>query len=182
MLSSLSDDEVIAEVVARAWDTDRLETVLRLWVEGVDITWHELPRKQPAKIVSLPTYPFERTRYWIPAELRGGLHTDVKSAGLRQAVETPAGNATLLAEQDTLEAAVARVLRAVLDEIPETEVISTFWPWLEAAKALLDAQDTDAAVTSEGAWAERGRRRNRPASLSRRWSLRKQPCAPCRRS
>ncbi|WP_346900170.1 SDR family NAD(P)-dependent oxidoreductase [uncultured Roseibium sp.] len=153
VLSSLSDDEVIAEVVARAWETDRLETVLRLWVEGVDVAWHALPRKHSAWIVSLPTYPFERTQYWIPAELRGGLRTNAESVGLRQAVETPAGDAALLAEQDTLETAVARVIRAVLNEIQETEVISTFWPWLEAAKALLDAQDRDASKTSEDAWA-----------------------------
>ncbi|WP_417675559.1 SDR family NAD(P)-dependent oxidoreductase [Roseibium sp.] len=153
VLSSLSDDEVIAEVVARAWETNRLETVLRLWVEGVDIAWYALPRKQPAQIGSLPTYPFERTRYWIPADLRGGLRTNAESTGLRQAVETPAGDPALLAEQNTLETAVARVLRAVLSEIPETEVISTFWPWLEAAKALLGTQDRDYAVTSEGAGA-----------------------------
>ena len=153
VLSSLSDDEVIAEVVARAWETDRLETVLRLWVEGVDINWNALPRNKAAGIVSLPTYPFERTRYWIPADLRGGLQSNKEGAGLRQAVEAPAGDAALLAEQDTLETVVARVLRAVLNEVPETEVISTFWPWLEAAKALLDAQDRDGAVTSEDAWA-----------------------------
>jgi acyl transferase domain-containing protein/acyl carrier protein/enoyl-CoA hydratase/carnithine racemase len=153
VLSSLSDDEVIAEVVARAWDTDRPETVLRLWVEGVDVAWHALPRKQPSQIVSLPTYPFERIRYWIPAELRGGLQINEDSADLRQAVEAHAGDAALLAEQDTLETAVARVLRAVLNQIPETEVISTFWPWLEAAKALLDAQDRDDAVTFEETWA-----------------------------
>lgn len=153
VLSSLSDDEVIAEVVARAWDTNRLETVLRLWVEGVDIAWHALPREQPAQIVSLPTYPFERTRYWIPADLRGGLRTNAESTGLRQAVETPTGDAALLAEQESLEAAVAVVLRAVLNQVPETEVVSTFWPWLEAAKALLDAQYRDNAVSREDAWA-----------------------------
>lgn len=153
VLSSLSDDEVIAEVVARAWETDRLETVLRLWVEGVDIAWSALPQKQPAQIVSLPTYPFERTRYWIPAEIRGGLLGVDESTGLRQAVETPAGDAALLAEQETLETAVARVLRAVLNEIPETEVISTFWPWLEAAKALVEAHDRGNAVAAEDAWA-----------------------------
>ncbi|MBD1544677.1 SDR family NAD(P)-dependent oxidoreductase [Roseibium aggregatum] len=153
VLSSLSDDEVIAEVVARAWETDRLETVLRLWVEGVDIAWSALPQKQPAQIVSLPTYPFERNRYWIPAEIRGGLLGVDESTGLRQAVETPAGDAALLAEQETLEMAVARVLRVVLNEIPETDVMSTFWPWLEAAKALLDTQGRDNAASSEDAWA-----------------------------
>jgi len=153
VLSSLSDDEVIAEVVARAWETDRLETVLRLWVEGFDIAWHALPRNTPARIVSLPTYPFERTRYWIPDELRGGLQINKEGTGLRRAVETPAGDAVLLAEQERLETAVAGVLRAVLNEVPETEVISTFWPWLEAAKALLDAQDRDKVMTVEKAWA-----------------------------
>src|SRR5262249_8217829 len=40
------------------------ETVGRLWGAGLKIEWEGIHRKQRRR-VSLPTYPFERERFWI---------------------------------------------------------------------------------------------------------------------
>ena len=42
-----------------------LKTVGRLWLSGVGIDWSSFYSDQPHRRVPLPTYPFERKRYWI---------------------------------------------------------------------------------------------------------------------
>ncbi|WP_103667734.1 type I polyketide synthase [Pseudanabaena sp. BC1403] len=42
-----------------------LKTLGQLWINGVEIDWKSFYDQQPCQIVSLPTYPFERQRYWI---------------------------------------------------------------------------------------------------------------------
>jgi natural product biosynthesis luciferase-like monooxygenase protein len=42
-----------------------LKTVGRLWLAGVGIDWSKFYAGQPRRRVPLPTYPFERQRYWI---------------------------------------------------------------------------------------------------------------------
>ncbi|MEW6735407.1 MAG: type I polyketide synthase, partial [Acidobacteriota bacterium] len=44
-----------------------LNTIGRLWLAGVTIDWSALPANQDCQRVPLPTYPFERQRYWIEA-------------------------------------------------------------------------------------------------------------------
>ncbi len=41
-----------------------LEAIGRLWLEGQEIRWQGLDPTPPARL-SLPTYPFQRERYWI---------------------------------------------------------------------------------------------------------------------
>lgn len=45
---------------------DGLRKAGRAWVEGAGIDWREL-RDGNARVVSLPTYPFERRSHWFPA-------------------------------------------------------------------------------------------------------------------
>lgn len=42
-----------------------LETLGQLYVGGVDVNWNEFYRERRAHKVSLPTYPFQRERYWV---------------------------------------------------------------------------------------------------------------------
>jgi acyl transferase domain-containing protein/thioesterase domain-containing protein/aryl carrier-like protein len=42
-----------------------LEAVGKLWVVGVGLDWHALRGGVPTHRVPLPTYPFERKRFWI---------------------------------------------------------------------------------------------------------------------
>ncbi|MBA2321393.1 MAG: type I polyketide synthase, partial [Deltaproteobacteria bacterium] len=42
-----------------------LETAGRLWTHGVDLDWAGFHAHAPGRRVTLPTYPFQRTRFWI---------------------------------------------------------------------------------------------------------------------
>lgn len=42
-----------------------LETLGRLWLVGVTLSWEKVAKGQRRHRVPLPTYPFERKRYWI---------------------------------------------------------------------------------------------------------------------
>jgi amino acid adenylation domain-containing protein len=41
------------------------EALGRLWVSGVEVNWRGVHRDAPHARVPLPTYPFERRRYWV---------------------------------------------------------------------------------------------------------------------
>ncbi|MCU0532507.1 MAG: aminotransferase class III-fold pyridoxal phosphate-dependent enzyme [Hydrococcus sp. Prado102] len=45
-----------------------LESLSALYLRGVEIDWMELDRNCDRKRLSLPTYPFQRKRYWIQQE------------------------------------------------------------------------------------------------------------------
>ncbi|NJN68096.1 MAG: hypothetical protein HC884_15980 [Chloroflexaceae bacterium] len=46
------------------------ETVGKLWLTGVAIDWPAMHQHEPRRRVLLPTYPFERKRYWIEPQFR----------------------------------------------------------------------------------------------------------------
>ncbi len=62
----------------------------RLWSLGVDITWSAVEDDTGRQRVPLPTYPFERQRYWVDIEPAGvpqaapQLHPDSGPAAVRQ--------------------------------------------------------------------------------------------------
>ena len=45
-----------------------LNTLGRLWMAGVSFSWKRFRGKRPAVRVPLPTYPFERQRFWLEPE------------------------------------------------------------------------------------------------------------------
>ena len=42
-----------------------LGALSRLWLEGVDVAWDRVNLEEPGRRVGLPTYPFQRKRYWV---------------------------------------------------------------------------------------------------------------------
>jgi acyl transferase domain-containing protein/NADPH:quinone reductase-like Zn-dependent oxidoreductase/NAD(P)-dependent dehydrogenase (short-subunit alcohol dehydrogenase family)/SAM-dependent methyltransferase len=60
--SSFSREEIRKETRAS------LDELAKLWIKGVEIDWSVLYPGSTPKIMSLPTYPFARERYWIPEE------------------------------------------------------------------------------------------------------------------
>nr|WP_139488192.1 SDR family NAD(P)-dependent oxidoreductase [Brevibacillus dissolubilis] len=44
----------------------KLDKLAQLWASGVDINWSLLYPSGTPKVVSLPTYPFAKERFWIP--------------------------------------------------------------------------------------------------------------------
>ena len=58
-----------AENRKKSDDVIFLEGAARLWQAGINLAWPELHPGEKAQRVPLPTYPFEREKYWIgPAE------------------------------------------------------------------------------------------------------------------
>lgn len=67
--ASLMSGEAVSEAAlrqqARLVLEGRLRDLAELWVSGVEIAWEEAVR-QRGRIVSLPSYPFAKERYWLP--------------------------------------------------------------------------------------------------------------------
>ncbi|MBE8987837.1 type I polyketide synthase [Nostoc sp. LEGE 12450] len=53
-----------------------LNTLGQLWMAGLDIDWSEFYNSKQPYRVPLPTYPFERQRYWIEAKIPSFTSTD----------------------------------------------------------------------------------------------------------
>ncbi|MET9496297.1 type I polyketide synthase [Streptomyces sp. NPDC006552] len=66
-------------------------------VRGVPVDWPALFGAHPGPAADLPTYPFQRQRYWLTEGPRGG---DVTSAGLDAARHPLLGAAVALADSD----------------------------------------------------------------------------------
>jgi phthiocerol/phenolphthiocerol synthesis type-I polyketide synthase E len=67
------DDPVVLPSLRHEQDprSDRallLESLGRLWLAGLEVNWEGLLDGARRKRVELPTYPFERQRYWIEAD------------------------------------------------------------------------------------------------------------------
>jgi len=57
-------------VAPEAPDCGAVQTLGALWLAGASIDWNRLHAGDGAQRVALPTYPFERQRYWIEPEER----------------------------------------------------------------------------------------------------------------
>ncbi|WP_038182346.1 SDR family NAD(P)-dependent oxidoreductase [Vibrio rhizosphaerae] len=63
---------VAGEAMAQSLIAERqLEKLMLHWVQGGRICWDKLRQGQPVKCISLPTYPFERQRYWLSGPTTG---------------------------------------------------------------------------------------------------------------
>jgi acyl transferase domain-containing protein/acyl carrier protein len=69
------EQPVIASLRHPGEEADDLETMLaalgRLWIAGLEIDWQGFQAEERRRRVPLPTYPFERRRYWIEPQERG---------------------------------------------------------------------------------------------------------------
>ncbi|MER8226201.1 SDR family NAD(P)-dependent oxidoreductase [Streptomyces sp. NPDC094143] len=75
-----------------------LDALARAFAKGVDVDWPRLFDGTGARVVQLPTYPFQRRRFWPrPPALLG----DVTAAGLGTSSHPLLGAAVALADGDT---------------------------------------------------------------------------------
>ncbi|HEV7614885.1 MAG TPA: SDR family NAD(P)-dependent oxidoreductase, partial [Solirubrobacterales bacterium] len=72
-----------------------LSALAELWAAGTKVDWAAAHRGSGAKRISLPTYPFQRERYWLSARTGGG---DASSLGLAKAEHPLLGANVALAE------------------------------------------------------------------------------------
>ena len=66
-ISVFTADDDIQEAIDRWIDKGKIRKLAELWVRGLSIDWHLLYGREKPKRISLPTYPFEKQRCWIPA-------------------------------------------------------------------------------------------------------------------
>jgi enoyl-CoA hydratase/carnithine racemase len=98
-LAAFGNREEMSQTI-EAWLADaRLPALARAWVKGADVDWTRLYGDARPRRVSLPTYPFERRRFWITdieAEMRTeGLQGVAPLSTVVQSPELPAGQPTL---------------------------------------------------------------------------------------
>ncbi len=150
ILGALGKEDALGEVIARWWSQGRLDKILGLWVKGLDVDWAALPRKARPAIVSLPTYPFERRRFWLPA-----------GDGVAAVIGAPTGEEALLAEAGRLDRHIAAILSATLRQEPV--IAPAFARWRQAADALLAGHAPAGGDDPWTAW-ERYRHHGGPAA------------------
>ncbi|WP_414561748.1 MULTISPECIES: beta-ketoacyl synthase N-terminal-like domain-containing protein [unclassified Anabaena] len=91
------------------WQT-LLESLSSLYLQGTDIDWDGFDRDYPRHLLSLPTYPFQRKRYWIQSP------NSVNSVTLSTTIQEKTSE-KLLAEpiaHSTSKALVKKVMREQL--------------------------------------------------------------------
>jgi len=84
-----------------------LETLAQLWVRGVEADWHAFRAGEQRGRVALPTYPFERERYWIdptPSVVEGHPAVEITQASRPSSAEgVLARLVTIFAERSGLD-------------------------------------------------------------------------------
>jgi polyketide synthase PksN len=66
-LAVLGGDEDMAGTIGAWIAKGKLSRLLELWVKGLAFDWNRLYGERKPRRISLPTYPFARERYWVPA-------------------------------------------------------------------------------------------------------------------
>lgn len=118
-----------------------LEALGRLWIQGVEPNWSAL-HSQPLRRVPLPTYPFERKRFWIdaPPKQRSAASTSVPMTAVPvtsiPVVSAPVVSqaATSMTQQKTpsspqpdriaeLSAAIAAILESLSGSAPPSTTV-----------------------------------------------------------
>ncbi|MFJ9847690.1 beta-ketoacyl synthase N-terminal-like domain-containing protein, partial [Kitasatospora sp. NPDC101155] len=101
--SALPDGEAVAIPALRrnrAEEHTLVDALARLHVHGAAVDWAALFAATGARHIDLPTYAFQRRRFWpAPLAARGG---DVRSAGLGATTHPMLGAAVELADEDGL--------------------------------------------------------------------------------
>ncbi len=64
-MSLLSQDDDMMEAIAKWVARKKLAKLAELWVKGWNLDWRSLYAQPNPALLSLPTYPFARNRYWI---------------------------------------------------------------------------------------------------------------------
>ena len=67
-LAVLNADEDMTGIIENWASKGKFAKILSLWVAGLNLDWNALYGKDKPMRISLPTYPFERSHYWVPMQ------------------------------------------------------------------------------------------------------------------
>jgi len=84
----LSQDEDMMEAVDKWIARRKLPKLAELWVKGFDLDWCKLYTGGRPGLISLPTYPFARNRYWVAGGAHRGTASGAKTAVLHPLLHT----------------------------------------------------------------------------------------------
>jgi acyl transferase domain-containing protein len=97
-----------------------LETLGQLWLAGIRVDWAGFSSHERRQRVPLPTYPFERQRYWIEPQVRD-FHVEVEPVSQMDASAPPPANhaasapeTVFVAPRTSTEARIAEIWQEVL--------------------------------------------------------------------
>jgi acyl transferase domain-containing protein len=94
-----------------------------MWVAGVSPDWMQM-QTGPRRRIALPTYPFERKRFWVePAPLAADAASQASAAA---GVEGPVGRGNGSVADDSVPADIEELLQKQLALMAEQ--IKTFMP------------------------------------------------------
>lgn len=70
IISTFGSDDDFESLVSSWIEKGKYEKLIELWVKGFHIDWYEIYKDSflPSR-VSLPTYPFNKQRYWLPSDI-----------------------------------------------------------------------------------------------------------------
>jgi phthiocerol/phenolphthiocerol synthesis type-I polyketide synthase E len=97
-----------------------LRALGRLWLAGIGPDWHTLHASGQRCRIALPTYPFERKRYWIPPGTSACGNQSVAHSGAAEPFPSESNSAQrtnqrdVAGVQETVEAVLAHVLKKML--------------------------------------------------------------------
>jgi acyl transferase domain-containing protein len=106
----------------------------QLWTAGVNVDWSELHASASRRRVPLPTYPFERKRYWVGAGLA---KNEVAAAPISECALATNGTVKGMATSvspDAVEQLVVAQLQIMRQQINVMRQISRSVPQQEAAQ------------------------------------------------
>ncbi|MCB2360150.1 SDR family NAD(P)-dependent oxidoreductase [Clostridium estertheticum] len=69
MLPIFADDAEMDKIFSNWINKNKYSKLLQSWVNGMSFDWNKLYDYKKLQKISLPTYPFERQRYWMPKEI-----------------------------------------------------------------------------------------------------------------
>ena len=79
-LSLFNSDEDFQETINKWIQQKKYSKITDLWVKGLNLDWSKLYENERPQLVSLPTYPFAKEKYWNDPELRGKLEIRGKAS------------------------------------------------------------------------------------------------------
>nr|QUJ23687.1 PKS [Streptomyces sp.] len=126
LLGGRAGEALVRELLAE----NHLEKLALLWARGGTVPWESVRRgdRVPRILRSLPGYPFDRKRYWVPVPQGGNAVTAVAAP----AAAPPAGGAA-----DRITAVVAELLGMRTDELdPATPLEDLGFSSLHATQLL----------------------------------------------